>query len=85
VTLKELVRRYPPSEEADQAQFPLSINRRKLAARVASFTETWSKEYESIKSRKIAVHRAVSYGVRRPDALLGHHAIDSMGEGLFRI
>jgi hypothetical protein len=85
VTLKELVRKYPPSEEADQAQSPLSINRRKLAARVASYAEIWSKQYDSAKSRKIAMQRAVTYGVRRPDALLEHHAIDSIRGGLLRI
>jgi hypothetical protein len=85
MTLKELVRKFPASEGAGEAQTPLSISRRKLAARVASFTEAWSKEYESIKSRRIAMHRAVNYGVRRPDALLEHYAIDSIGEGALRI
>lgn len=85
MALKELVRTYPPSEEGDEAQTPTSINRRKLAARVASFTEMWSREYESLKSHRIAMHRAVSYRVRRTNALQEHHTVDPIGDGLLRV
>jgi hypothetical protein len=68
----------------DEAKTPISINRRKLATRVTSFTEDFSEKYEAIKSHKIAMHRATSYGVQRGDASLKHHATDSSRDRLMR-